>query len=556
MTASSHERVPEIQRRYLDTFRVAHIPHRFSDVLILGSGVAGLSAALEASSNSQTEILLVSKSALDECATRYAQGGVAAVLSPDRTDDCLENHVRDTEEGAAGLANMAAVRTTITEGIDRVRELIELGVEFDRDEDGKLDFTREGGHSAARILHRGDTTGQEIERALLTAVKKRPNIHLLPNTFSIDLLTVDGVSAGALLCGPDGQPQAAWARTTILATGGAGHLYRETTNPAVCTGDGLAMAFRAGADLQDLEFIQFHPTTLYLAGAERFLITEAVRGEGGVLRDAAGNAFMPRFHRLADLAPRDVVSRAILTVMAERNENKVWLDLSGIPTPRIRVRFPAILEFLKGFGIDILKAPIPVRPSAHYSIGGVRTEIDGRTNVEGLLAAGEVASTGLHGANRLGSNSLLEGLVFGRRCGSLAARRASTVSLPRPFSTATAREGRDGGGSQGPTDPGNEINLEDVRRSLKSLLWYKVGVERRGGDLLSALEQIRAWIPYCLGAQFDSPESWSLQNMLQTAYLITLSASRREESRGVHYRSDFPKRDDARWKRHSTLSRN
>lgn len=545
--------VPELRRRYLRTFHVARIPHRFSDVLVIGSGVAGLSAALAAASDPRIEVLLVAKGPLEESNTRYAQGGVAAVLAPERTGDDTEAHIRDTIEAAAGLADETAVRITITEGVERVRELLALGARFDRDAEGELHFTREGGHSAARILHHGDMTGEEVERVLIEAVRRKENIHALPNTFALDLLLGrDGGATGALLSQHDGNLEAAWTRCTILATGGAGRLYRETTNPEVATGDGFAMAFRAGATLQDLEFVQFHPTTLYVAGAERFLITEAVRGEGGILRDARGSAFMERFHPSRDLAPRDVVSRAIVTVMKEDNENKVWLDLSSIPKDRIRARFPHVLSICRRFGIDILSEPIPVRPSAHYAIGGVRTNEHGETSIAGLFAAGEVACTGLHGANRLGSNSILEGLVFGRRAGLQAASQVATRALPAPVSTIPARRTAASNGDAESPPPG--MNQEDLLRSLKSLLWYRVGVERRGPELHAALDQIRRWLPYCLGADFRDPAGWTLQNMLLSAYLITWCALEREESRGVHYRADFPERDDPRWRRHSTVS--
>lgn len=542
-----------IRRRYLATHRVSRVPHRFSDVLVIGSGAAGLSAALAASHRPDAEVTLLSKAPLRECATHYAQGGIAAVLDPEAAEDSTEMHVQDTLEVAAGLADEDTVRTVVTEGVERVRELIDLGAEFDRDEHGSLHFTREGGHSAPRILHRGDSTGQEIERILLAAVRERRNVLPLENAFVVDLLTRDRRCLGALLARPDGQLEAVWARTTILATGGAGRLFRETTNPPVCTGDGLAMTFRAGATLQDLEFIQFHPTTLYIAGAERFLITEAARGEGGVLRDAQGNRFMSRFHPLEELAPRDVVSRAILTVMKSQNTNRVWLDLTGIGAARVRARFPRILEFCSSFGIDILREPIPVRPSAHYTIGGVRSGLRGETDVEGLLVAGEVASTRLHGANRLASNSLLESLVFGHRAGQLAVERIADVPVPEPFSTHDPREGPEERASLARAN--REVIEEDLRTSLKSLLWYRVGAERTGDGLRHALAQLRSWLPYGLGASFFTPERWSLQNMLQTALLVTISALERTESRGVHFRSDHPERDDDRWSHHSTVSR-
>jgi L-aspartate oxidase len=543
----SADPTPLLRRRHLASFKASQVPHRFTDVLVLGSGVAGLSAALAAASDPETEVLVLAKDALEETATSYAQGGVAAVLAPEETGDSIEKHIEDTLLAADGLGDPEAARVMAEEGVPRVRELCDLGAAFDRTPEGKIHFTLEGGHAFPRILHRGDTSGHEIQRVLLKEVLGRSNVTLLHDTFAVDVLTQDGVAAGAMLFRPDGEIEAAWARRTILATGGSSRLYRETTNPRGATGDGVAMAFRAGAAVQDLEFIQFHPTTLYLAGADRFLITEAVRGEGGVLRDGAGNRFLHRFHPLGDLAPRDVVSRGIITAMRERGENKVYLDLSAIPPDRIRARFPRILEILKGFGIDILREAIPVRPSAHYSIGGVKTDLDARTSLPGLLAAGEVASTGLHGANRLASNSLLEGLVFGRRAGETARREAKGSPLPRPFSVPGP-----------PPRPGPKpaaLDLVDLTSSLRSLLWLKAGLERRGPDLRAALDQIGSWLPYVLGSDFQDVPSWTIQNMLLTAYLLTASAYRREESRGVHFRSDFPARNDAGWRRHSTYSR-
>ena len=544
-------------RRRLATFWPTEIPHRFTDVLVIGSGVAGLSAAMAAASEG-VEVLCLAKAGLEESATAWAQGGVAAVVFPERTGDSIERHIADTIDCAGGLADEAAVRVTVSEGVDRVRQLIDLGAEFDRDESGLQLLTREGAHSFPRILHRGDTTGQEIERALVASVLDRRNILCLPHTFAIELLTESGTCRGALVVNPHGQIEAIWARRTILATGGAGRLYRETTNPAVCTGDGLAMAFRAGAILRDLEFVQFHPTTLYVAGADRHLITEAVRGEGGRLLDESKQPFMERFHELGDLAPRDVVSRSILEVMKETGENKVWLDLSRIPEERILARFPHVHVLCKGFGIDILREPIPVRPSAHYSIGGVAVDLNGRTSLPGLLAAGEVSASGLHGANRLGSNSLLEGLVFGNRAGRLAACEATSAASHQNYRVPTAIDGH-GPPESRPTRhdarqrPGF-LDMEDLATSLKSLMWYKVGVERNGAELASGLRQIRNWMGLPLRTDFLDPRSWSLQNMLQTAYLLTLSALRREESRGVHYRSDFPETAET-WRQHWTICR-
>jgi L-aspartate oxidase len=316
----------------------------------------------------------------------------------------------------------------------------------------------------------------------------------------------------------------------------------------VTTGDGLAIGLRAGAVLRDVEFIQFHPTTLYVAGADRFLITEALRGEGGKLIDKGGERFMARFHPRAELAPRDTVSQGILRRMKELGDNKVFLDLSGIPPERILERFPQIREFCLGFGIDILKEPIPVRPSAHYTVGGIRTDADGRTDVPGLFAAGEVASSGLHGANRLGSNSLLEGLVFGTRAGRLSAREARAIARgPVPFDPPEEDFWKDDIKGK------DHLDLADLRMSLQSEMWRRVGIERDAAGLRLALSQIQEWVPYVLGAGFNQPAAWTLQNMMMTGYVIALAALRREESRGVHMRSDHPDRDDARWGRHQDL---
>jgi L-aspartate oxidase len=538
---------PQLKRRYLVSFRLPRISHRFTDVLVIGSGVAGNTAALSAAEVPGTEVLLLSKSALQECSTQYAQGGIAAVLSPEETDDSLDSHARDTIEAACGLGDPGIIRLVVEEGVRRVEDLIAWGAQFDR-KDGRIDFTREGGHSRPRILHTGDSTGQEIERTLLAQVVRRPEILALKDTYVIDLITRDGECQGALVYRPSGDLQAIWAKRTILATGGVGRLYRETTNPQVTTGDGLAIALRAGAVLRDPEFIQFHPTTLYVAGADRFLITEAVRGEGGRLIDKGGERFMHRFHPLAELAPRDTVSRGIISRMKELGDTKVFLDLSAIPPERILERFPQVREFCLGFGIDILKEPIPVRPSAHYTVGGIRIDAEARTDVPGLFAAGEVASSGLHGANRLGSNSLLEGLVFGTRAGARAALEAKAVPIPRvAFDPPAGDFWADDFKGQ------DHLDLADLRMSLQSEMWRRVGIERTGEDLRRALRQILEWVPYVLDAEFAHPTGWTLQNMMLAGYAIALGALRREESRGVHFRADFPQRDDPRWGRHQDI---
>lgn len=500
----------------------------------MGSGIAGLSAALEIVSKTSLEVLVIAKSALHEGSTHYAQGGVAAVLEPDRHRDHVDFHVEDTIDAACGLADENVVQLVATEGVSAVEELLSLGAQFDR-QDGEIHFTREGGHSKARILHSADSTGREIERTLLDAAQNENQITTLENTYAIDLVT-DSVGAcrGVLAHRPQGFLQMLWAKKVILATGGAGRLYRETTNPQVTTGDGIAMSFRAGATIQNMEFVQFHPTTLYVAGADRFLITEAARGEGGQLIDNDGVAFMKDYHPEAELAPRDVVSRAILDRMKKTESNRVYLDLTQLDPDLIVRRFPRILEICLGFGIDIRRQAIPVRPSAHYTIGGVKVDAHGATDVPHLYAVGEVSSTGLHGANRLGSNSLLEGLVFGRRAG----RQASELALDMPENSLPFVPSE----MEQPSRSTQQIpiDLRDLERSLQSLLWHRVGIERNGAELEIAKNQIEAWLSYVLPLQFNTPEAWTLQNMLTTSYLILTGALTRKESRGVHFRNDFP----------------
>ncbi len=540
-----------IKRSHLESFNRARISHRFTDVLVIGSGVAGLSAAIAAADGTpRVEVLLIAKAELSEGSTQWAQGGIAAVLDPEQHSDRLDYHVDDTVRAGCELSDPDVVSTVVSEGVDGVRALLDWGAAFDR-EGGALHFTQEGGHSHPRILHSADSTGREIERVLLSRALDFGNITSLARTFAIDLaIRADGTCRGALVYRPTGVLQMLWAKRVILATGGAGRLYRETTNPPVTTGDGLAMAFRAGARLRDLEFVQFHPTTLYVAGADRFLITEAARGEGGRIVDADGEPFMHLYHPKGDLAPRDVVSRGIVQHMKETGTNKVFLDLSSLSSDHVRRHFPQIQELCARFGIDIPDEPIPVRPSAHYTLGGVVVDRDGATDVPGLFAVGEVSSTGLHGANRLGSNSLLEGLVYGKRAGARVARECAELDDFRPpFDDTPLRSGE---ASTTPRTP--PLNLQDLQQSLQSLLWRHAGIERTGDGLRDAIVQIREWISYVLPGQFAKPEGWTLQNMLTTAFLIVRAALRREESRGVHSRSDFPDSSEA-WRKHQTVSR-
>ncbi len=530
------------QRRYLIPFRSTLLPQIFTDTLVIGGGVAGLRAAIEAarrdsgSDHSPCDVILLSKSGFDATNTAWAQGGVAAVLGG---DDSFESHIADTVEAGAGLCDEHAVKHFVERGADRIRELIDWDIRFDRDASGELLTGREGGHRASRIFHAdGDATGREFQRLLLDKARSTEGIRIFENCFALDLITPGDEPGspvrGAITHHPRYGLQMIWAKTTILACGGAGQLFRETTNPRGATADGLALAYRAGASLADMAFVQFHPTTLYLPGAHRALISEAVRGEGAHLVDASGHRFMTDVHEMADLAPRDIVSRAIVSRIAEQGGTNVWLDCRGIKG--FADRFPGIDSVLRRFGIDATTDLVPVQPAAHYFVGGVRANADGETDVPGLLAAGEVACTGLHGANRLASNSLLEGLVAGAACGLTARERAADLT-------------NGGGPSQvvsdiRPSEHG-EIDLIDIRSSLRSAMWRNVGIRRVGPKLGDTVDMFDFWARYTLDKIFDEPEAWETQNLLMIGSLVTRSARWRQESRGCHARTDHPAPVDA-----------
>src|SRR6266498_2920653 len=402
--------------RYLVRFGPKESPHVFTDVLVIGAGIAGLRAALEVPPN--LRVLVVTKDRIQQSNSAYAQGGIAGVLSP---EDRFENHIEDTLTAGGGLCDRAIVELVVREAPEQINDLIRFGTHFD-EEDGQLALTREGGHSHRRIVHAlGDSTGYEVMRAIIERARQTPNVTLWDNTFTIDLLTQERRCAGALVWRPGQGKMLVWAKATILASGGAGMVYRETTNPPVATGDGMAAAYRAGAALRDMEFMQFHPTVLYVAGSSRYLISEAVRGEGAYLRDRHGQRFMVEEDPRAELAPRDVVAQAIFRRMEKTRHPYVYLDLSHLDPAMVRRRFPGIDRVCRGVGLDITRDQIPIRPGAHYMVGGVTVDAVGRTTLPGLWAAGEVTSSGLHGANRLASNSLVEGLVYGTLCGRGAA---------------------------------------------------------------------------------------------------------------------------------------
>ena len=513
------------RRRYLTSFDSQRMPNLFTDVLVLGGGVAGLRAALQAAQS--CSVVVASKDALQLSASAWAQGGIAAAVSP---DDTPQAHERDTLEVGSGLCEPEVVRRVVSAAPAAIRELLDWGARLDQ-ADGALQLGREGGHGAARIVHAlGDGTGHEVVRTLLERARGCGRIRFFDRCMAIDLVTHDGAVVGATTFHPRYGHQLIWATTTVLATGGAGCVYRETTNPPIATGDGLAMALRAGATLSDPELMQFHPTTLYIAGAARTLITEAVRGDGAYLCDRDGRRFMPAAHPRAELAPRDVVSRAIIARMRAQQAPCAYLDLRHFAAGRVTERFPGLAAMLQQFGLDPQRDLIPIRPAAHYLVGGVRVDLRARTGISGLLACGEVASSGLHGANRLASNSLLEGLVLGRLAGEEAADRARQVGHPHAVSTLV---------SSVPAPP-IRPDLDDIRNSVRSLMDRMVGIERDGAELRYAREQFEFWSRYVFAGAFDQPADWETQNLLTVAWAISAAAEKRAESRGVHYRRDFP----------------
>jgi L-aspartate oxidase len=529
-------------RRHLVSIDSIATSQLFVDCVIVGAGIAGLRAALEAADH--RNLIVVCKGTLEDSNTWKAQGGIASVLRP---DDSFEAHIADTLRTGGGLCDAGTVAQVVRRGPELVKQLQDWGAGFDR-VDGEIDTTLEGGHSHARIIHgHGDETGRAIAEALIKEVKSRPNIKVIEHFFTIDLLTdPENRCIGIIGRCQNRGLQIIWAASTILATGGGGQLYRETTNPAVATADGLAMAYRAGAVLRDLEFVQFHPTTLYVAGASRTLVTETLRGEGAYLLDTKGRRFMKDYSEAGELAPRDVVSRAILAQMRKTESTHVYLDVRHLDKEYFARRFPLISDLCESFDIDVRHDLIPVRPSAHYMIGGVRTDASAGTSIENLYACGEVASTGLHGANRLGSNSLLEGLVFGQIAGRAVAGRETfdVTTLKHPALRY-----------QIPPSDRSRLDTADVRNSLRALMWRNVGITRRAQPLAEAEEIIRFWQRYVMDKVFDTPEGWECQNMLTAALLIAHAAAVRKESRGVHYRMDHTQTDDQHFRKHVEIVR-
>lgn len=491
-----------------------------TDFIVIGSGVAGLRAAI-ALAETGARVTVLTKDKASESNTEYAQGGVAVVLSD---DDNAELHEEDTLIAGAGLCDEKAVETLVTEGTKYIKELIAWGTEFDR-EGQKLVFTQEAAHSRRRILHaHGDSTGKEIVRSLIARARQDKSINLLPFANTESLIVQDVRCIGVRFLDPILRaPREIFAKAVILCTGGAGQLYQHTTNPSVATGDGMAMAYFAGAEMADMEFVQFHPTALSLENAPRFLLSEAMRGEGGVLRNVNGERFMDAYDERAELAPRDIVSRSIVAEMRRTGSRNVFLDMSALDEDFLIKRFPKIYSTCKFYGLDIAKDMLPVSPASHYCMGGIRTDLWGRTTVTGLYAAGEVTCTGVHGANRLASNSLLEGLVFGARAGEAVAKDSGqwTVDSGQFFEERQSAIG----------NPQPAISTA-VRKRVKRVMWERVGILRERESLaraISEFEQIAA-----------SNLSTSSRNFVNLALLVAKAALWREESRGGHFRTDFP----------------
>ncbi|MFC1582655.1 L-aspartate oxidase [Planctomycetota bacterium] len=518
-----------------DTF-----PAEECDVLVVGSGGAGMMAALHAARKGK--VILATKKGLENSNTSKAQGGIAAAISP---EDTVDSHIEDTLKSGKGLCDPEVVEQVIGGGAEAVEELIKCGAAFDGRR-GKLIFTKEGGHSRARIIRaNGDATGAEISRALIKAVKRAKGLNVCENCFLIDLLKAGERVVGALMYRTDEQQIIrVLSKAVILASGGMGKVYRETTNPRTATGDGLAAALRAGVALQDMEFLQFHPTTLYIAGSARLLISETLRGEGGILVDRNGARFMGEYSDQMELASRDIVAKAIHQHIKKYGGTNVFLDMTHLDGSFLKKRFPWIYSECLNFKIDITKRSIPVHPAMHYTIGGIKAAVDGQTTLKGLFICGEAASTRFHGANRLGSNSLLETAVCGKMAGEAAAAYARCKKFYR---RAVDIRKDDVMQHQGP------IDIADSIISMQSEMWRHVGIERSFEGLNSVWGNINFWSGYILGRTFDGPQGWELQNMLQVSQAIIKSAITRTESRGAHFREDYPDMDDERWNTHIVL---
>ncbi len=517
-------------------FRNMKKPPSQVDFIVVGAGVAGLRAAIALAEAGK--VLVLAKQELTESATQYAQGGIAVALSD---EDEISLHLQDTINAGDGIVNVEAAHVLVEEGPERIQELIDWGTQFDR-KGTKLTFTREAAHSRDRILHaHGDSTGREIGRALYAKASSLKNISFSEFEFTASLCVDSGRVVGVRLISGSGETHTLVGGAVLLATGGAGHVYSNTTNPAVATADGVGMAYHAGAEISDMEFVQFHPTALYVKNAPRFLLSEALRGEGAVLRNSELHRFMSKYHEAGELAPRDVVARAIAHELevCRLKDPVVYLDLTHLKADHIRARFPRIYETCLKYNVDLTVDEVPIRPAAHYLMGGIRTDLDARSSLPGLYAAGEAACTGVHGANRLASNSLLEGLVFGARAANKMIKEAKQAqhpasTEPEPLKNSEAR-----------------IDVETFIHGVQQLMWNKVGIVRSRQGLTEAIQQLQA------SAQEAPPETsrrnCEARNIHTTALLIARSALARLESRGAHYRTDYPGHEDTKFKKHSIV---
>ncbi|HEX3032049.1 MAG TPA: L-aspartate oxidase [Bacillota bacterium] len=526
-----------MEERYVVNFQLGDLPVETSDYLVIGSGIAGLYSAIKASKLGH--VIVLTKKKVADSNTEHAQGGIAAAISE---EDSPELHFEDTMQAGAGLCDAEAVEILVNEGPARVKELLEMGANFDR-EGGNIALTREGAHSRRRILHaHGDATGGEILRALEATVHREKLVDIREQHYVVELLTAGGRCIGALAGDHQGNMRVFLSKIIILATGGAGRLFKNTTNPPVATGDGIAIAYRAGAQVMDLEFLQFHPTALAIDGVPHFLLSEALRGEGAYLRNGLGERFMPDYHKLAELAPRDVVARAMIDEMARTGTSRVYLDMSHLDKDKTRRRFPTITATCKKYGFDLAVDQIPVAPSAHYFMGGVRTGCFGETNLEGLYACGEAACQGVHGANRLASNSLLDGLVFGDRI-----VRSSAELLSQPLSPKVAE-----GLGNNSLKPQAEVDFQALRGQIQETMWEKVGIIRDAAGVQQALDFFDSYA-YLSHHHCADETAMEVSNMLTLGRLMAKAALTRTESRGGHFRSDYPRRDDENWSRHIVM---
>jgi L-aspartate oxidase len=507
------------------------------DFLVIGSGIAGLRAAISLAETG--DVVMLTKADPRESNTGYAQGGIAAAIGPDDSPDL---HFADTIAAGDGLCVPEAVKVLVTDGPGYVNQLIAWGVAFDRDAAGAPALGREAAHSVRRVLHARDTPGREIGRVLWQKVQSHPRVRVYDDALAMSLITRDGECRGAAFVGRDGRLEQVEAPRTLVATGGAGQVFRETTNPAIATGDGIAMAFEAGARVTDLEFIQFHPTALSVEGAPRFLLSEALRGEGAWLVNAEGERFMHRYESAGDLASRDLVARAIVREV-ERTNAPVYLSMAHLDHDYVRRRFPAITDACRQAGLDLASDRIPVSPAAHYAMGGIETDLDGRTSIAGLFAAGEAACTGVHGANRLASNSLLEGLVFG-------ARAATAMIAPLTPGSCFAVPGSGSGGPSGRLARTSDLPSP---QTVRDLMWRHAGLLRSRDTLNELVTQLAAWWKHLADVRASTPADRDLRrlsSLVTVGLLIARAALRREESRGGHFRTDFPHRDDIHWQKH------